>query len=156
MHVLFPGSFDPPTNGHLRLVERAAGLFDEVTVLVGVNPQKSGWLEQKQRVKLMEEICSKWKHVHIKAGKGLLVEDVRRFKADAILKGLRNGSDFENERMMAEANFYIGKSVETVFLIAGNAEIGVSSSLVRQIFTLGGDISSFVPAVVLTELEKTL
>ena len=145
MHVLFPGSFDPPTKGHLALVERAAGLFQKVTVCISVNAGKTGWLGHADRLRLMKDICGTWKNVRVISDEGLVVDCARRCGAQAIIKGLRSPVDFEGEKMMASVNNRIGQGIETIFLMARDEHVAISSSLVRQIFQLGGDLSPFVP-----------
>ena len=154
MHALFPGSFDPPTKGHLSLIERAAGLFQKVTVCISSNAAKSPWIDAAERLRLMRDICRGWKNVTVICDSGLVVDCARRCGAGVIIKGLRSPGDFENEKMMASINNRIGKGIETVFLMARDEHVAISSSLVRQIFQLGGDLSPFVPRKVCTFLEK--
>lgn len=154
MHVVYPGSFDPPTLGHLHIIDRASKLFDKVTVLLGVNPEKNYWLNQEVRLSLLKELCSKWDNVQVDADAGLVVIKTKQLGANAILKGVRHPTDLENERIMADINFRLGDGVETVILLSQDAFVNISSSLVKQIYKLGGDIGHFVPEIVVEAVEK--
>lgn len=145
MHVLYPGSFDPPTLGHRAIVERASQLFSRVTVVVSHNPSKEGWLPSEVRCELLRHMTEEMEGVEVVVDGGLVVDAAERHGVDAILKGLRSEADFNNEQVMARANAVIGKGLQTLFLMAEGDLQGVSSSLVRQIHNMGGDVSPFVP-----------
>ncbi|MBF0198884.1 MAG: pantetheine-phosphate adenylyltransferase [Planctomycetes bacterium] len=154
MHVVYPGSFDPLTMGHVSIVERAAQLFDQVSVLISYNPEKASWFSAEERVEQVQTVFAKDSRVKVDLWSGLLVEYAKVHKIDAIVKGVRSAADLSYEQVMAEANHQIGEGLETVVLLAPGALQGVSSSLVRQIHSLGGDVSAFVPPSVLEKLKQ--
>lgn len=145
MHVIYPGSFDPLTFGHLSIIERASTAFQKITVFVALNPNKKGWLSVDERLHILRESLKSYKNVKIDTGEGLLVEHVKRLGGDIILKGVRSVYDLQQEQMMAEANYEIGSEIETLVFLSRFQFQGISSSLVRQIFALGGEIDAFVP-----------
>jgi pantetheine-phosphate adenylyltransferase len=148
-----PGSYDPATNGHLDIIERAAQLFDEVVVAVGVNKSKKGLFELEERLEMLREITSKLPNVRIGSWEGLLVDYCRDNDIVAIAKGLRSVSDFDYELQMAQMNREL-TGVETL-LMANNPAYGfVSSSLVKEVAALGGDIQHLVPPVVYERLSE--
>ena len=154
MKVIYPGSFDPPTMGHLAIVERAALLFEEVIVVVANNPSKRYWLGDQERVDLFSALVLPLKNVRVMADGGLVASLASRLGAGAIVKGLRSEADFRSEQVMAEANAVLGMGLESIFIMARGNLQGVSSSLVRQIHQLGGDVSSFVPEIVSDWLKR--
>ena len=154
MKVIYPGSFDPPTMGHLAIVERAASLFEEVIVVVANNPSKRYWLSDQERVELFSTLVLPLKNVRVIADGGLVASLASRVGAAAIVKGLRSEADYRSEQVMAEANAVLGKGLESIFIMARGNLQGVSSSLVRQIHQLGGDVSSFVPEIVSDWLRR--
>lgn len=153
MHVLYPGSFDPPTAGHLSVVEKAHDLFGEVTVVVAVNPHKKPWISVEERVDLFKAMTTHLDGLKVIAWEGLIAHLAKEIGAKAILKGLRSEGDFRQEQVMAEANSRIGDGLPTLFLVAEGCLQGVSSSLVRQVHQLGGDISPFVPPIIVDKLK---
>ena len=139
-----PGSFDPVTNGHLDIIRRAAAIFDELVVATGTNPSKSRLFEPEERLEMLREVCADLPNVTVSGFSGLIVDFCREIGADAIVKGLRGGNDYEYELPMAQMNSHL-TGVETVFL-ATHASWGyVSSSLVKEVASLGGDVSALVP-----------
>ncbi len=154
--AICPGSFDPITNGHLDIIKRAAELFDEVTVLVTVNPDKSCVFSPEERCALIEKAVGDIPNVKTDSHCGLLADYVKKNEIKAIVKGLRTSSDFEYEFQMALANKSLAPEAETVFITANPNNMYISSSLVRQIASLGGDISGFVPKEIIEETEKKL
>lgn len=152
--ALFPGSFDPFTLGHLDLVERAARLFDRVEVTVAVNRAKLPFLTLDERCALIEECTRDLPNVTVVTFEGLLVDFARERGAAVVIRGLRQVSDFDFEARMAFANRRLHGELETVFLMPTERHALVHSSIVREIFGWGGDLSSFVPAPVLAALEK--
>ncbi|HLS26742.1 MAG TPA: pantetheine-phosphate adenylyltransferase [Beutenbergiaceae bacterium] len=142
-----PGSFDPVTNGHLDVVRRAASLFDEVIVAVGINASKSALLEADERVRLFEQAVEHMPNVRVERMDGLLVDLCREHGADLIVKGLRGGADFDDEQPMAAMNRHLS-GVETLFLITDAAVSHISSSLVKDVAQYGGNITDMVPAPV--------
>ena len=150
-----PGSFDPPTLGHLDIVGRAVALFDEVVVAVGVNPAKHRLFSPDERIAMLEQICGDLGNVRVEGFSGLLTDYCREQDAQAVVKGLRAGADFDYELQMAQMNFHL-TGVETVFLPTSPQHSFVSSSLVKEVASLGGDVSALVPAQVLTLLQERL
>jgi len=152
-HCIYPGSFDPITNGHLDVLERAAKLFDRVTVAVALSTTKTTLFTASQRVGMIKANVAKLTNVEVVSFNGLLVEFARRQKANAIIRGLRALSDFEFEFNMALMNRHLEPEVETIFVMPAEAYSYTSSSLVKQIAKLGGDVTNFVPANVAKALK---
>lgn len=152
--ALYPGTFDPVTNGHVDLVRRAVRLFDRVIVAVADSPRKGPLLTLEQRVELMREVLRDVKNVEVRPFTGLLVEEYRRLKIDVVLKGLRSVADFEYEFQQAQANRRLHAQFETMFFMPSDRNTCISSSLVREIHGLGGDVGSFVPPVVERTMAK--
>jgi pantetheine-phosphate adenylyltransferase len=142
--ALFPGTFDPPTNGHLDILRRASALFDEVVVAVAVNPEKNPVLDAKERMRLLKEISKDLPNVKVTRFEGLAVNFARRESCSVLLRGIRTVTDFEYEYAMAAANRTIG-NVETLFLVSAEEFAFLSSRLIREAASFGGDISHFVP-----------
>ena len=146
--MIYPGSFDPFTNGHLDLVERARRLFDKVVVAVAVNSGKNPLFTLEERRQLIVESCAHMPNVEVIAFEGLLVDAVKELKVDAILRGLRAFSDFEYELQMALMNRELLKNCETIFLTPTVENSFVSSTLIKEVARLGGDFAVHVPAPV--------
>ena len=146
--VICPGSFDPVTLGHLDIIKRASNMFDKVIVAVLVNSSKSPCFSIEERMELLKEVTAGIDNVEIASFDGLLVEYCRERKVDAIVKGLRMVSDFEYEFQMALTNKKLNPQLETIFLTADAESTYLSSSIVREVGSMGGDISNFVPACV--------
>ena len=141
-----PGSFDPVTNGHLDIINRASQLFDKVIVLVSYNPNKqSARFSVKERIEMINSVIGDFGNVVADCNDGLLADYLERIGACAIVKGLRAVSDFEYEFQMALANRQLCPTAETVFLTTSPSNMYLSSSMVREIASLGGDIKGFVP-----------
>lgn len=150
---IYPGTFDPFTNGHLDVLERAARLFDRVTVAVAVDSTKSALFTYEQRVELIGANLKNLPNVDVVSFEGLLVEFARGRKAHAIIRGLRALSDFEFEFNLALMNRHLEPNVETIFVMPNEAFSYTSSTLVKQVAKLGGDVSKFVPANVAAALK---
>lgn len=150
-----PGSFDPATFGHLDIVSRASALFDEVTVAVLVNKSKKSLFTVDERIDMLREVCADFHNVTIDAFHGLLVDFCRDRDIHAIVKGLRAVSDFDYELQMAQMNSSLA-DVETVFVPTSPEYSFLASSLVKEVATFGGDVSSLVPALVLERLTARL
>ena len=147
--AIYPGSFDPVTNGHLDLIERAQTLFDQLIVAVLQNSEKSDALfSVPERVEMLEAVTAKLPHVAVETFDGLLIDYARKKEAGVILRGIRAVSDYEYELQMALMNRELAPGLETVFMLPGTAYSYLSARLVREVARLGGDISSLVPPVV--------
>ena len=152
--AIYPGSFDPVTNGHLDVIERARKLFDEVIVAVAVNDQKQPFFSLNERVELLTATIGKTDKVRIEPLDGLLVNFAVQQEAIAVVRGLRAVSDFEFEFQMALMNRKLEARVETIFLMPKEEYTYLSSRIVKEIARLGGDISAFVPAPVVAAFAK--
>jgi pantetheine-phosphate adenylyltransferase len=150
-----PGSFDPVTNGHIDIIGRAAGLFDEVVVAVGVNKSKSRLFEAEERIEMLTEACSPYPNVTVDSFDGLLTDFCQERGIRAIVKGLRAVSDFDYELQMAQMNSSLAE-VETVFVPTSPEYSFLASSLVKEVAAFGGDVSALVPAGVLDRLTARL
>jgi pantetheine-phosphate adenylyltransferase len=150
-----PGSFDPVTNGHVDIFRRTAALFDELVVATGTNISKSRLFDPEERLEMLREACADLPNVTVMGFTGLIVDFCREIGAQAIVKGLRGGNDYEYELPMAQMNAHL-TGVETVF-VPTTASLGyVSSSLVKEVASLGGDISGLVPPAVHARLTARL
>ena len=150
---MYPGTFDPPTNGHLDVIERCAGLFDRVLVAVVKNPAKAPMFSSEERVTMLGDCTTEWPNVEIAAFSGLLVDFADQQNIDVIVKGLRAMTDFDYEFQMSQMNRHLS-GIVTLF-VATKAEYGyLSSSLVKQVAGLGGAIDKLVPPVVAAAIEE--
>ena len=154
--AIYPGSFDPVTNGHLEIIKRASLLFDQLIVLISVNPNKTSNFTVEERADLLRRVCYDIPNVQVDSCSGLIVVYFRDHNCDIIVKGLRAMSDFENEFQMAHVNKHLCPRAETVFLCADSQSTYLSSSMVRQIATFGGDISPFVPDAIKDDIIRRL
>lgn len=150
---VFPGTFDPITNGHLDVIRRGGKIFDELVVAVGNNPEKPAVLSQSERVEIIREVTAEMENVRAEAFEGLTVDFVRRAEATAILRGIRNSTDLQFELQASLTNRVVA-GVETVFVMTGTEYAFTSSSLIRQVALMGGDVSALVPPAVLPHLKK--
>ncbi len=152
--AIYPGSFDPVTNGHIDIIERAAALFDHVIVSVSVNSGKTPLFTLQERVELLTEALKSYRNVSVDSFKGLTVNYAAEKKAQAIIRGLRAISDFENEFQMALTNKKLQPDVETVFMMSQAQWSFLSSSVVKEVASLGGCIRDFVPDIVEKALQE--
>ena len=152
--AIYPGSFDPVTNGHLDVIERAAKLFDEVIVAVAVNEQKSSLFTADERAELLAGAVAGWKNVRVSRFDGLLVAFASQQGANAVVRGLRAVSDFEFEFQMALMNRKLDEQIETIFLMPAEKYTYLSSRIVKEISRLGGNVDAFVPASVAAALRE--
>ena len=152
MKVLIPGSFDPPTNGHIDVITRCLNVFDEVLVGVIVNPSKKSLFSTNIRSEMITEIFDENKNISIKSFEGLVVDFAKENNVNAIVKGLRVMTDFDYEFQMAQMNFNLA-DFETIFIPASPVYGYVSSSLVKEIHSYGGDVNELVPDNVLKKLK---
>ncbi|MDR1465263.1 MAG: pantetheine-phosphate adenylyltransferase [Oscillospiraceae bacterium] len=150
--AICPGSFDPITNGHLEVIRRAAGLFDEVIVVVAVNAEKRCLFSAAERMDFIRRCTKAIPNVSVDVTDGLIAHYAQRVGAAAIVKGLRALSDFDAEFQQALTNRQLNAAAETVFLAAGSDSMYLSSSMVKQVCVLGGDVGSFVPPEVLSDI----
>lgn len=151
--AIYPGSFDPVTNGHINLIERAARIFEHVVVAVAKNPQKQSLFSVEERVNLLRKVTEKIAKVEVDAFDGLLVDYVRRRGAKIVIRGLRAVSDFEYEFQMAHMNHKLYPELETIFMVTGADEFYISSQLVKEVARLGGCVEGLVPPVVQEALK---
>lgn len=152
--VLYPGSFDPVTNGHLDVAFRAAKIFDKVVMAVAHNSEKKGLFSFEERMELLKHACREHKNIEIASFNGLLANAVDQFEAAAVLRGLRAVSDFEYEFQMALMNRELNKNCETLFMMPSPEYSFVSSRLIKEIAICGGDIDSFVPGFVVEAIRR--
>ena len=150
--AIFPGTFDPITNGHLDVIKRAAGMFDELVVGVGDNPDKNSLLDRSRRLQIVDEVTADIPNVRAESYTGLTIDFARKVGAAVIVRGLRNASDLGTELRMAMTN-RAASGIETVFIVPDPACALISSSLVRQVARGGGDVSSMVPPQALAGLR---
>jgi len=153
--VVCPGSFDPVTNGHLDIIGRAAGVYDEVVVAVLINITKRSMFTVDERVEMLREVTKDYGNVRIERFHGLLVDFCAANGITAVIKGLRAVSDFEYEMQMAQMNYRLAQ-VETLFMTTNPLYSFLSSSLIKEIAKYGGDVSGLVPDTVLTRLQARL
>lgn len=155
--AIYPGSFDPVTNGHLDIIERACKLFDEVIVAILVNPGKSPMFSLDERVKMLGEVLNtRFKQVSVDTFDGLLVDYTVRKGAQAIVRGIRAISDYEYELQMALMNRRLNPQLETVFLMSAEENSYLSSRLVKEVFSLGGTITGLVPDIVIKRMQERI
>lgn len=150
--AIYPGSFDPLTNGHLSIIQRALQMFDRVIVAVAVNPKKVPLFSEEERKQLILEACPD-SRVEVDAFHGLLVEYANRRGVNVLLRGLRAVSDFEYEFQLANMNRKLAPGIETVFMMTGEDYFYVSSQLVREVASFGGNVEGLVPPNVLKVLR---
>lgn len=154
--AVFPGSFDPPTYGHLNVIERAAGLFDQIDILVSVNPGKSALFSAEERLSLLREMTKNFNNVSVHSCDTLVVEYARKTGAKVLLRGIRNANDFSYEFDLALVNRSLNDGVETVFIPTEPKYFSVRSSAIKELAGYGGDVSKMVPPVVQEALRKKL
>ena len=152
--AIYPGSFDPVTNGHIDIVERGLKLFDKLIVSILYNPKKEYLFSLEERLEMLKDCLKKFKGVEIDSFDGLLVDYAASRKAHAILRGLRAMSDFEYEFQMALMNRRLNREVQTVFLMTGLRWIFTSSSIIKEAIQFGGNIDGMVPKLVQKKLKR--
>ena len=151
--AIYPGSFDPITNGHLNIIERALDIFDSVTVVIATNPNKTSLFSVEESLEMIAEATECWPQVLVDYNEGLTVDYARRVGISTAVRGLRAVTDFEHEFSMALTNRSLWPDFDTVFLMTRVDYMYLSSSVVRQVAQLGGDISQFVPASIEQRLK---
>ena len=152
--AIFPGSFDPLTNGHVDIVLRSAHLFERVLVAVLVNPEKRPLFTPEERVAIVREVFAEYPNVEVDTFDGLLVEYARKRRSSAIVRGIRAVSDFEFEFQMALMNRHLEPTLETVFMMPAEQYTYLSSRLIKEVFSLGGDVRGLVPPAVERWMKK--
>ena len=152
--AIYPGSFDPITNGHIDIINRASALFDKLIIAVASNKSKESLLSKNERVEILRDSLSENSKVEIDSFEGLLVDYAKKKNIFTIVRGLRTLSDFEYEFRMAIMNRNLNKTIETIFLMTDEKYSHISSSSIKEVYTLGGDISPFVPKPVVRNLNK--
>jgi pantetheine-phosphate adenylyltransferase len=154
--AIYPGSFDPPTNGHLDLIERGSKIFDELVVALLRNPEKDPLFSLGERRRMLEALTSEFANVRVDTFDGLTVDYAAKIKASAVLRGIRALSDYEYELQMALMNRKLQPQLETVFMMPAEQYSYVSSRLVREVAKLGGSIAGLVPQIVEERLREKL
>ncbi len=153
-HALFPGSFDPPTFGHVDLIERANAIFESLTLGVAAHPKKATLFTVEERIEMLEAVTAGLAGVRVVRVEGLLVDACRTAGASVVVRGVRNGTDFDYEVQMAHTNRGLLPTLDTVLLAPAPHCAHVSSTLVRQIASLGGDVESLVPLPIAEALYR--
>lgn len=152
--AIYPGTFDPITNGHVDIIERGLTVFDHLIIAIALNPKKTPLFNIDERIEMIEESLGRHPKVTVETFSGLLVEEAERRKARVILRGLRAVSDFEYEFQMDLMNRKLNGRIETVFMMTGEAYSYLSSSVVREIASLGGSVEGLVPKIVAERLKE--
>lgn len=154
--AIYPGSFDPVTYGHLDMIKRATDVFDDVIVAVAENTQKNTLFSIEERVEMVKELTGDIERVRVESFKGLIIDYARNNNANVLIRGVRMFSDFEYELQMALTNRRLDESIETVFLMPSERHSFISSTLIKEGISLGADVSSFVPQLVVDRLKGKL
>jgi pantetheine-phosphate adenylyltransferase len=156
VNAIYPGTFDPPTNGHLDLITRGSRIFSHLTVAILINPVKNPLFTVEERVEMLAEVTEPLNNVSVATFDGLMVEFARHQGAAAVLRGIRAISDYEHEFQMALMNRRLAPEIETVFLQPAGRYSFVSSRMVKEVFSFGGDITGLVPPNVLKRLRQRI
>ena len=154
--AVFPGSFDPPTNGHLDIIKRASSLFDDVDVVISVNPAKQYMFTENERLEMLKTLLKDFKNVQVHLWEGLIVNYAKEHGAKVLIRGIRSSNDFSYEFELAHINQNLNPQIETLFLPSKEKWGVVKSSSIKELAMFGGDISRMVPPLVESELKKKL
>ena len=154
--IIYPGTFDPITNGHLDIAERAAGLFDHVVLAVANNPRKDSLFTVEERIDLIQASIENLSNISVSSTAVLIVNFAKENEAIALIRGLHSISDFEYEFQMALMNRSLAPEISTIFMMPDEKYMHLNSTVVKEIAALGGDISAYVPAIVETQLKSKL
>lgn len=152
--AVYPGSFDPITNGHVDIIKRGLGVFDEMIILIAYNPNKNTLFSVEERIAMIREVIRDFKNVRVDSFDGLLVDYVREAGANVILRGLRALSDFEYEFQLALINRRLNRDIETIFLMTGYKWFYTSSTIINEAASLGGSVKGLVPEIVDKKLQE--
>ena len=152
--AVFPGSFDPPTLGHLNIIERASSLFTEIDVVVAVNPEKKYLFTPEERVEMLRELTKIYSNVKIHTWNSLIVDYAEKNGADVLLRGIRNATDFAYEFDLSLINHSLNNKVDTIFIPCEQKYVTIKSSSIKELAKFGGDISQMVPELVAREVQK--
>ncbi|HUL00323.1 MAG TPA: pantetheine-phosphate adenylyltransferase [Nitrospirota bacterium] len=151
--AVYAGTFDPVTNGHLDLVERSLRIFGQLIIAVAANPKKNPLFSQQERIEMFREVTANLQNITIEGFSGLLIDYVKKKEVVAIIRGLRAISDFEYEMQMALTNRRLDTEIEAVFMMPNEAYSFITSSIVKEVASYGGDVSTFVPPIVSAKLK---
>ena len=146
--AIYPGSFDPLTNGHVDIIKRGLKLFDKIIVAILINPSKKPLFSVEERIETIQESLKDCSNIEVDSFGGLLIDYARKKKVTAILRGMRAVSDFENEFQMAMMNRKLNREIQTIFLMTGLRWLFISSSTIKEVASFGGDVANMVPACV--------
>ena len=152
--AVFAGSFDPPTNGHLDIVQRASKLFDSIDIVISINPEKKYMFTEQERLQMMQELTKDIKNVTVHAYEGLIVNYCKKVNAGVLIRGVRSTNDFGYEFDLAQMNQNLNPNIETIFFQSKEKYTIVKSSSIKQLAQFGGDISRMVPDIVAIALSK--
>jgi pantetheine-phosphate adenylyltransferase len=152
--VIYPGSFDPITNGHLDIIERVSLLFDKVYVCVAENINKKTYFTIEERLEMVKEACKNYKNIEVISTSSLIVKKARELKCDAIVRGLRAVTDFEYEFQLAAGNEYLDKGIETIFLMASTGKGFISSSSIKEFHKHNVNLGGLVPEIVIEMFKR--
>ena len=151
--AIYPGTFDPLTNGHLDIIQRAARLFDTVIIAMATNEKKGTLFSLEERMHLGKRLLTSMPNVNIQGFSGLLIDFAKTVHADLIIRGIRSSTDIDHEWQLARMNRHLNNKLETLLMLPSESTIHISSYLVKEVFHLGGNISTLVPALVMEALE---
>ena len=154
--VVYPGSFDPITNGHLDIIIRASKIFDEVIVAILTNPDKNGLFSIDERVNLIQKVTDSLTNVKVDSFSGLLINYMKEIDTNVIIKGLRSVPDFELEFQMALMNNKLAPNIETIFMVTNTEYSYLSSSAVKQVASFGGSLEGLVPEIIIKDINKKI
>jgi len=154
--IIYPGTFDPTTLGHLDLIKRAVGIFDALIIAVASNPHKNPLFSLDERINMLKEVTKGINNIEIDSFQGLLIDYVREQKCNTVLRGIRAVSDFEYEFQMVLSNRKLANDIETIFMMPSENYFYLSSKMIKEMASLGADLSGFVPSVVEKKLKTKL
>jgi len=154
--AVYPGSFDPITNGHLDIIERAINIFNELIIAVAINPNKSTLFSAQERIEMIKEVTKNLEKVRVQSFSGLLIDFMKRNNANIIIRGMRAISDFEHESQLALMNKKLAPEIETIFMVTCSKYSYLNSSIVKEIASMDGCVSQLVPEIVEENLRTKL